>query len=97
MDSFDQFMSMVPNLSTPATSFNGQQPDNAYPNKGFQEIDPPNGASDTLTAVERRQHKNKVAQKRFRERQKVCPVTPADCTPSQNVSTQLYRVAGTLS
>lgn len=73
MENFDEFMSILPNLSAPAISYNGQQSDSACHGNIPQHSGSKSNASDKLNAVERRQFKNKLAQKRFRERQKVCP------------------------
>ena len=62
-DGFDQLFSMLPNFTS----------NNSSDRSELTACVPPRNASeaDNMSSSQRRQHKNKVAQKRFRERAKV--------------------------
>ena len=73
MDGFDQFMALLPSLTAPAAGSSACAPEPVKEESSVQ-TSVPDRAIEKMSSLERRQHKNKVAQKRFRDRQKVCAV-----------------------
>ena len=68
LDGFEQYMDTTPNV--PAASFAAQGFSPVINDVEQPKEDPSEVNLQQLTSCERRQHKNKLAQKRFRERQK---------------------------
>lgn len=68
-DGFDQFLSMLPNFAAPAVSFSTGTEAAAASAAVAAQL--PDATGSNMNSVERRLQKNKVAQKRFRDRQKV--------------------------
>lgn len=71
LDGFDQLVAMLPNLSPPAISFSGHQLVGVHAHNGDSTSGEAERAAQKMSATERKQHKNRLAQKRFRDRQKV--------------------------
>lgn len=69
LDGFDQFMAMLPNLTAPAADSSANAPETIKDESSAQ-TSGPHTAIEKMSSMERRQHKNKLAQKRFRDRQK---------------------------
>lgn len=67
LDGFEQYMDTTPNV--PAASFAAQGFSSAA-DAGTAKEDSLDSTPQQLSSSERRQHKNKMAQKRFRQRQK---------------------------
>lgn len=68
-DGFDQFMAMLPNLTAPATDSSRGALEPVKEESSVQTSAP---AIEHMSSIERRLHKNKLAQKRFRDKQKAC-------------------------
>ena len=66
MDGFEQLLAMLPNFAGSGTSSSEHFEDPSQVPSPLLDLQ----AKDTMTPVQRKQQKNKVAQKRFRERQK---------------------------
>ena len=75
LDGFDQLVAMLPNLSPPAISYHSHQPVSVHAENGHSPSRQAERASQKMSAAERKQHKNRLAQKRFRDRQKVLTFT----------------------
>ena len=66
MDGFEQLLSMLPNFAGSGNSSGEHFEDPSTVAPSLSNLQ----AADIMTSVQRKQHKNRVAQKRFRERQK---------------------------
>lgn len=87
MKGLDQFMEMVPNFATSSEGSEGVTQADPGLNEALNQQT--TDATDKSTAAKRRQYKNKLAQKRFRERQKVRNLmTRGCCWPTQCFLTQ---------
>ena len=71
LDDFDHFMDMLPNLCAPSLSGQVNEPRPTCVDNTSQPSVPTRSQTDTDRAVDRKQHKNKLATRRYRERQKV--------------------------
>ena len=74
-DGFDQLLSMLPNLTAPTVSFSADALENIEAAATAGAAQSSDAMGSNMSSTERRLQKNKVAQKRFRERQKVRPCT----------------------
>lgn len=67
LEGFDQFLALLPNFATPTVATSARELEPVKEESSAQTSVP---AIEKMSSMERRLHKNKLAQKRFRDKQK---------------------------